>query len=54
VRKRYLTKDATIEALERIHGQNPRGLLVHRDEIAEDFKADNAYRMAKVATRRRN
>lgn len=47
VRKRYVTKDATIEALERIHGQNPRGLLVHRDEIAEDFKADNAYRGGK-------
>jgi hypothetical protein len=46
-RKRYITKDATTESLERIHGQNPRGLLVHRDEIAEDFKADNAYRNGK-------
>jgi len=46
-RKRYITKDATIESLERIHGQNPRGLLVHRDELAEDFKADNAYRGGK-------
>jgi len=46
-RKRYITKDATIESLERIHGQNPRGVLVHRDEIAEDFKADNAYRNGK-------
>jgi hypothetical protein len=33
-RKRYLTKDATIESLERIHSNNPRGVLVHRDEIA--------------------
>jgi hypothetical protein len=46
-RKRYLTKDATIESLERIHSNNPRGVLVHRDEIAEDFKADNAYRNGK-------
>ncbi|HEY9795376.1 MAG TPA: CHC2 zinc finger domain-containing protein, partial [Leptolyngbyaceae cyanobacterium] len=46
-RKRYLTKDATIESLERIHSENPRGVLVHRDEIAEDFKADNAYRNGK-------
>jgi hypothetical protein len=51
VRKRYISKDATVEALERIHGQNPRGLLVHRDEIAEDFKADNAYRNGKGADR---
>ncbi|HEY9653666.1 MAG TPA: DUF3987 domain-containing protein [Coleofasciculaceae cyanobacterium] len=47
VRKRYLTKDATIESLERIHGQNPRGILVHRDELAEDFKSDNAHRQGK-------
>lgn len=47
VRKRYITKDATIESLERIHGENPRGLLIHRDEIAEDFKADNAHRSGK-------
>jgi hypothetical protein len=47
VRKRYITKDATIESLERIHGENPRGLLVHRDEIVEDFKADNAHRQGK-------
>ena len=47
IRKRYLTKDATIETLERIHGQNPRGVLVHRDEVAEDFKSDNAYRNGK-------
>jgi hypothetical protein len=46
-RKRYLTKDATIESLERIHSENPLGVLVHRDEIAEDFKADNAYRNGK-------
>lgn len=51
VRKRYLTKDATIEALERIHGQNPRGILVHRDELVEDFKSENAYRGGKGADR---
>jgi hypothetical protein len=51
IRKRYISKDATVEALERIHGQNPRGLLVHRDEIAEDFKADNAYRNGKGGDR---
>ncbi len=47
IQKRYITKDATIETLERIHGENPRGLLVYRDELAEEFKSNNAYRGGK-------
>lgn len=43
IRKRHITQDATIEALECILGENP-GLLGYRDEIAGDFKAANAYR----------
>ncbi len=43
IRKRYLTQDATIEALECILADNP-GLLGYRDELAGDFKAANAYR----------
>jgi hypothetical protein len=44
IRKRFLTTDATNESLERIHMENPRGLLNYRDELIEDFKADNAYK----------
>jgi hypothetical protein len=44
IRKRFLTTDATTESLERIHMENPRGLLNYRDELIEDFKADNAYK----------
>lgn len=51
VRKRYLTKDTTLETLERLHGQNPRGLLIHRDELAGDFKSENAYKNGKGADR---
>ncbi|MBD1919541.1 DUF3987 domain-containing protein [Microcoleus sp. FACHB-831] len=43
-RKRYLTKDITLETLQRIHGQNPRGLLYYRDELAANTKARNQYR----------
>lgn len=44
VRKRYLTKDSTLESLERLHNDNSRGLLVYRDELVAEFKAQNAYR----------
>lgn len=51
IRKRYLTEDATLETLERIHGQNPRGVLVYRDELAGDFKAENSHRGGRGADR---
>jgi Protein of unknown function (DUF3987) len=44
VRKRYLTKDSTIETLQRIHGENPCGLLYYRDELAGAIKVRNQYR----------
>ncbi|MEB3358172.1 MAG: DUF3987 domain-containing protein, partial [Synechococcales bacterium] len=44
IRKRYLTKDATAEALEQIHAENPRGLLYYRDELAGTIKVRNQYR----------
>jgi DNA polymerase elongation subunit (family B) len=43
-RKRYLTKDSTLETLESIHNNNPRGLLYYRDELAGLFKARNSYK----------
>lgn len=43
-RQRYLTKDITLETLQRIHGENPRGLLYYRDELAGNTKARNQYR----------
>lgn len=33
VRRRYLTSDATVEKLGELLGQNPRGILVFRDEL---------------------
>jgi DNA primase len=44
IRKRYLTKDITLETLQHIHGENPRGLLYYRDELAGNTKARNQYR----------
>jgi Protein of unknown function (DUF3987) len=44
VRKRYLTKDSTVETLQRIHSENPRGLLYYRDELAGAIKVRNQYR----------
>lgn len=44
VRRRFVTKDATIESLQAIHADNPRGLLVYRDELIGGRKSRNAYR----------
>jgi hypothetical protein len=43
-RKRYLTKDSTLETLQRLHAENPRGLLYYRDELAGVIKVRNQYR----------
>jgi hypothetical protein len=44
IRKRYLTKDSTVETLQRIHSENPRGLLYYRDELAGAIKVRTQYR----------
>lgn len=44
IRKRYLTKDSTLETLQRLHAENPRGLLYYRDELAGVIKVRNQYR----------
>jgi hypothetical protein len=42
--KRYLTKDSTLESLQKLHAENPRGLLYYRDELAGSIKVRNQYR----------
>ncbi len=49
VRKRYLTKDSTIETLQRTHAENPRGILYYRDELAGAIKGRNQYRRGQGA-----
>jgi Protein of unknown function (DUF3987) len=49
VRKRYLTKDATLETLQRIHSDNPRGVLYYRDEMAGAIKGRDQYRKGRGA-----
>ena len=44
IRQRYLTKDSTLETLQRIHAENPRGILYYRDELAGSIKVRNQYR----------
>ncbi|MGL5083758.1 MAG: DUF3987 domain-containing protein [Microcoleaceae cyanobacterium] len=44
VRQRFMSKDSTLEALESIHHQNPRGLLVYRDELIGDLKSMGQYK----------
>ncbi|MCS6811999.1 MAG: DUF3987 domain-containing protein [Cyanobacteria bacterium] len=43
-RKRYVTKDVTLETLQRIHSENPRGILYYRDELVGNVKSRNMYR----------
>jgi hypothetical protein len=50
-RKRYLTKDSTIATLEKIHGENPRGILVFAEELVADFKRENAHTGGRGADR---
>jgi Protein of unknown function (DUF3987) len=49
IRKRYLTKDATLETLQRIHNDNPRGVLYYRDEMAGAIKGRDQYRKGRGA-----
>ncbi len=44
IRQRYITKDSTLETLQRIHAENPRGILYYRDELAGSIKVRNQYR----------
>lgn len=46
-RRRFVVTDATIEALVRIHSENPRGFLVYRDEASAFIAARNKYRNGK-------
>jgi Protein of unknown function (DUF3987) len=49
LRKRYLTKDATLETLQRIHADNPLGILYYRDELAGAIKGRDQYRRGRGA-----
>ena len=41
---RYVVDDATLEALAKILGENPRGVLLFRDELSGWFSSMDAYR----------
>jgi hypothetical protein len=43
-RQRFILQDTTAEAKVARHVENPRGLLIHRDELAGHFRARNKYR----------
>jgi len=47
IRKRYILGDATPEAIADIHGQNPDGFLVYRDEGSGFYTSLNKYRSGK-------
>jgi hypothetical protein len=49
LRRRYLTKDATLETLQRIHADNPNGILYYRDEMAGAIKGRDQYRQGRGA-----
>jgi hypothetical protein len=49
LRRRYLTKDATLETLQRIHADNPNGILYYRDEMAGAIKGRDQYRKGRGA-----
>jgi regulator of replication initiation timing len=49
LRRRHLTKDATLETLQRIHADNPNGILYYRDEMAGAIKGRDQYRKGRGA-----
>ena len=49
--RRYIVSDSTMEALVKIHAENPRGMLYYRDEFASWVKSMDAYRGGKGGDR---
>ncbi len=47
IRKRFILGDATPEAIADLHGQNPNGFLVYRDEGSGFYTSLNKYRSGK-------